>query len=216
MARPGPECTVCKHPQRALIDLAIVNLVGRDTISRRFGVGAYAVWRHAKNHLNATQRAAILQAQKPTAVDLEELRKSEAEGLVGQVIQQRARLLSLIEAALEAGDGSVAVKAEGVINTNLQLSARLLGQLINISEHRHNLLISPDYVALRGALMTALKPFPEAAAAVAAALAKLEAVTAEEMAKAAPEPLRRPEPPMIDVTPVPTPPPPPVMPKPPC
>lgn len=102
------------------------------------------------------------------------------------------------------------IAAENAVSQNLQLSARLLGQLINISEHRQSLLISPDYVALRSALVIALKPFPEAAAAVAQALSRLEATAAEEITRAT-----QPAPKVIDVTPALPPPPPPSWPPPP-
>jgi hypothetical protein len=62
--------------------------------------------------------------------------------------------------------------------------AKLLGQLVQHHEVRHtSLLISADYIRLRQALITALRPFPEAAKAVGAALAQLETEAAESIAQ---------------------------------
>jgi hypothetical protein len=210
MAKPGPRCSICSHPRVALINLALCNLVSRDVIAERFGVEPHAVWRHGRNHLTPAARAAIIQAHRPSVVDLDELKRVESESLIGQIIAQRARLKQLITECHEAGDTATVVKAESVVNQNMQLSARLLGQLINVTEHRHStLVLHPDWVAARSALMAALRPFPEAAAAVAAALGKIEAVSAADMAKAEPERPPRPEPPMLELKAAPPGPPPP-------
>ena len=115
-SKPGPACSICVHPQVALINLAICNLVSRDTIAARFNVNEFAVWRHGKNHLTPAARAALIQAHRPSVVDLDELRKTESESLIGQIVAQRARLQQLIQECHAAGDGQTMVKAEAVIN----------------------------------------------------------------------------------------------------
>ena len=44
-----------------------------------------------------------------------------------------------------------------------------------------SILISSDYLALRSAIITALKPYPDAARAVGAALAELELPAAKDI-----------------------------------
>jgi hypothetical protein len=126
--------------------------------------------------------AAILAAQKPTDIDLEALQTSESEGLLAQLVTQRARLQTHSEMATELGDVRSAVACERAITTNLELVGKLLGQLVQRHEVRStSLLVSPDYLQLRSALVTALQPFPEAARAVAHALHLLESDAAKDI-----------------------------------
>jgi hypothetical protein len=165
---------------------------GKDSIDHppnahaRFGLSKDAIHRHAANHLTPPMRAAILAAQKPSAIDLDVLRTSESEGLLAQLVVQRARLLQLGDMALDLGDVKAAVAVEGQINANVTLVAKLLGQLVqHHSVSNTNLLISPDYVRLRSALVDALRPYPDAARAVGAALHRLESDAAQGITAAA-------------------------------
>ena len=119
----GPKCSICHHERRHLIEVALTYKAPMRVIARRFEVSPHALWRHSKAHLTAAMRAAILTASKPTAVDLEALRTSEAEGLLGSLLAQRARLQQHIEAALEASSVHVAVAAEARITESLRLTA---------------------------------------------------------------------------------------------
>src|SRR6185312_16698955 len=101
----------------------------------------------------------LLSAQRPTAIDLEALRVSESEGLLHQLVAQRARLQQHAELAGQLGDVRGAISAEGAITGNLALVGKLLGQLSVTHHVKHtSLLISPDYLRLRQALVTALRP----------------------------------------------------------
>jgi hypothetical protein len=112
-----------------------------------------------------------MNAQAPTSVDLEALERSESEGLLCQLVAQRARLQAHIELASQIGDARLAIMAESRITQNLELVAKLLGQLVNRHETTHtSILLSPDYIRLRQILVETLRPYPEIAAKVAAAL----------------------------------------------
>src|SRR5262249_50703617 len=130
--------------------------------------------------------AAILAAQKPSEIDLEALQASESEGLLAQLIAQRARYQTYAESAHELGDLKEASRVERGITDNLELTAKLLGQLVQRHEVRStSILVSPDYLELRGVIVRALQPFPEAARAVGAALHCLESKAAAEITAAA-------------------------------
>jgi hypothetical protein len=175
-------------------------------LSARFGINKYSILRHAKNHLSPTQRAALLTAQRPTAIDLDVLRASEGAGLLHQLVSQRARLQQFSELAGQLGDVRGAISAEAAVTGNLALVGKLLGQLSVTHHVRHtSILISPDYLKLRAALVQALRQYPDAAKAVAAALFALESDAAKDITDAA-----KPAPVMIEhVPPAPLPPPPP-------
>jgi hypothetical protein len=105
-------------------------------------------------------RAAILVAKRPTEIDLDALRVSEAEGLLGQLVHQRARLQQHLDMAMSVGNLQGAVQAERVVLSNLETVGKLLGTL---AQHhvvtRASVLVSEDYLRLRQTLITTLRPF---------------------------------------------------------
>ena len=127
--------------------------------------------------------AAILAAQKPTVVDLEALQRGETEGMLAQLVTQRARLQQHSDLALELGNGTAAIAAERAITSNLELVAKLLGTIVQRHEMTHTsiLVISADYLQLRQSIVAALKPYPEAARAVGEALYEMEADAARDI-----------------------------------
>jgi hypothetical protein len=175
-------CTVCSSPHRHKIEIGLTHRTPLRVLARRYGVSLDAIHRHGKNHLSAQMRAAILAAQKPQAVDLEQLQRSEAEGILSQLVAQRARLQLTVEQAQEFGNIADVVKAEKAITDNLTLVAKLLGQLVQHHQVTHaSVLVSPDYLKLRQVLSEALRPFPVAALAVGKALHALEAEAAKNI-----------------------------------
>ena len=108
-----------------------------------------------------TIAAAILEAQKPSEINLEALQVSESEGLLTQLVTQRARLQTHSEIASELGDVRSAVACERAITSNLELVGKLLGQLVQRHEVRStSVLISADHLEVPAALVRALQPFP--------------------------------------------------------
>jgi hypothetical protein len=180
----GKNCRVCAHPQRHLVELGLVHRLPVRILAARFDIPKTCVFRHRRLHMSPQLIAAIAMAQRPSVVDLEQLQRSESEGLIGSLVSQRARLQMLSEMAFEAGEVSAGVAVERAITGSLELTSRLLGMIIQRHDVRTmNILISADYLQLRGAIIGALRPFPEAARAVGAALAQLETKAATDIAE---------------------------------
>jgi len=199
LSKPGAKCTVCAHERRHQIDIGLVHQVAARVLAERFGLSKDSIHRHAANHLTPAMRAAILAARKPSEIDLDALRADESEGLLAGLVGQRARLLVKADFAAELGDVKGSVAAENAILANYTLVGKLLGQLTQTIDVRHtNLLVSPDYLRLRSALVTALRPFPEAARAVGAALHRLEADAAVDITNAAAKRKGRAEPVLLE------------------
>lgn len=192
----GKPCTICGHAKRHQLEVGLTYKVPVRALAARFGVSADALQRHSQRHLSPAVRAAILTAQKPSAIDLEALQASESEGLLSQLVMQRARLQGHSEMALDLGDVRAAVAVEGAITSNLTLVAKLLGQLVQHHEvKRTSILVSADYLQLRATIVSAVRPYPEAARTVAAALHALETEAASDiMAASRPTP---PAPPVL-------------------
>jgi hypothetical protein len=178
-------CKVCAHERRHQIEIGMVHQVPFRTLGARFGLKPSTLYRHAKLHLPPQTRAAILAAQKPSEVDLEQLQRNEAEGLLSQLVTQRARLHQQAGLAAELGDVRGAVAVERAIIANLELVGRLLSQFTVHHEVTHrSVLVSADYLQLRSALLTALRPHPAAMRDVAAALHQLESAAAANITDA--------------------------------
>lgn len=121
MGKSGPTCSICKHKSRHQIEIGLAHGIAHNALARRFNVSADAVGRHAANHVSPALKAAILTAQAPSSIDLEALQVSEQEGLLSQLVHQRARLQQHVEMAVDYGDVKAAISAEGAITTNLAL-----------------------------------------------------------------------------------------------
>lgn len=182
MAKTGKACTICSHPKRHQIEIGLVHRVSQRVLARRFGCSEDALQRHRHNHLRPAIAAAILVAQRPSLVDLEALQKSESEGILSQLVTQRARLQTHSDLASELGDVRSAVACERAITGNLELVARLLGTIVQRHSTTHtNILISADYLKLRQTIVETLRGFPDAAKAVGAALYAIEADAARDI-----------------------------------
>ena len=121
------QCSICKHERRHGIEVALTYGCTYNDIARRFGCSPDATARHARNHLTAAMRAAILYARKPSEIDLEALQRTEAEGILTALIAHRARHQQYIDKALELGDIARAINADRGVIANLELTAKLLG-----------------------------------------------------------------------------------------
>ena len=171
----GTQCQVCNSPERARIELGLANRVPPRALAKRYGLHRDAIWRHGKNHMPPALKAALQRSLRPEQVDLDQLKRSESEGLMQHLVGQRGRLYALLDTCEEIGDTKAAVGTHGAITKNLSLTARLLGELQTGSQTTVNMLVtSPQYVELRAGLIRALHPFPQARRAVSAVLKDLE------------------------------------------
>lgn len=155
-------CTVCTHPERQAIDTALVAGESFRYVSERFGPSATALFRHKAEHMPA----ALTKAQGAQEA-------AQADDLLGQVRTLQTRTLAILDRAETAGDLPTALRAIGEARRNLELLARLSGELDERAQV--NILVAPEWLAMRALLFNALAPYPEAKVAVAGALATLEA-----------------------------------------
>ena len=151
-------CTVCAHPKHEQIDRALVEGVSAAEISGRYRtVGERAVRRHRSNHLPAK----LLMAEKAAEV-------AEADSLLDQVGDLQRRALAILDSAEEAGELRTALSAIREARGNLELLAKLLGEI----DERPvvNLNVSPEWLELRAVIVGALEPHPEAMSVVVGTL----------------------------------------------
>ena len=175
MGARGSSCKVCEHPDRASIELGLANGIGIRPLGKRYGLSSDSVWRHGKNHMTADLHAQLFTRGRANPADLENLKISESEGLLHNLIAVRGRLWGLMDLCEADEDYRTAASIAGRIDKNIETTARLLGDIHtgNISV-TNNVLLLPEFHALRTNIMQALRHFPEARASVAAALKQLE------------------------------------------
>lgn len=178
VTKAGQKCTVCKHRERAAIDLALARGVSVTALSRRYKVSTDSLYRHSNNHLPPQLRAKLIAGPSLEGVDLDALRETESQSLLAHLIALRNRLFASLDVAEEYRDGAMVTRTTAQLHTNLELTAKLLGDL-STGNTTTNILIAPQYVEMRVALVDALRPHPEAARAVAAVLHRIEATAAQ-------------------------------------
>ncbi len=150
-------CTVCEHPKRDEIDRALVGESSNLSVSSLFGVSESAARRHKANHLPET-----------LAKSHEADEAARGDDLLAGVRNLQERTLAILEGAEEGKDRRVALSAIREARSNLELLARLLGELND--RPQINLTIAPEWVELRALIVGALEPHPDALRAVVGAL----------------------------------------------
>jgi hypothetical protein len=130
-------------------------------IAERFGTSASALTRHKAEHIPA----AMAQARSAAEV-------AQADGLVDQLVRLRADARRIEEKAEETGDLRTALMGIRELVRILELTAKLVGELDE--RPQVNVLVAPEWLAVRSVLLEALRPYPDARQAVAARLAALE------------------------------------------
>ena len=154
-------CTACSHPQRPEIDRALVDGGTYRTIADRFGLSETALKRHKSDHLPGH----VAKAQEAKQV-------ADADDLLKQLKALRNKAISILQQAEQAGDFRTALmgirEARGCIETLMEVEGELDRREVT------NIIVNPEWVQLRSAMIVALKPYPDAAQAVAGRLAVIE------------------------------------------
>jgi hypothetical protein len=150
-------CTVCNHPDREEIDRALVAGEANTQLSSVFAVSEQALRRHKGSHLPAR----LVMAEKAQEV-------AQADDLLDQLKDLQTRTLAILEAAETTNQHRTALSAIREARSNLELLAKLLGELDE--RPQVNLTLSAEWLEMRTAILVALEPHPEALRAVVGAL----------------------------------------------
>lgn len=154
-------CTICFHPERSAIEAAIVTGESYRHIASQFNVGYKSIERHISDKHIAQE---VKQAQEF---------KEEARGLdvVKQLKSINETSLAILKESRAANENDMALKAIDRIAKQLELQAKLLG---DIDTPQVNVYLSPEWQSIRKTLLQALMPYPDAKIAVAMALSQME------------------------------------------
>ena len=150
-------CTVCSHPEREVIDRQLVEGIAFPALVAEYRVSKDALSRHKANHLPAK----LVLAEKAEEV-------AQADDLLDQVRDLQGRALAILDKAEATGELRTALSAIREARGNLELLAKLLGELSDAPQI--NLTVSPEWLELRTTIITALDPHPQARESVLRAL----------------------------------------------
>lgn len=150
-------CTICTHPEREAIDVALVNGAPNRRIASHRDVSERAVRHHKANHLPAQ----LVMAQAAEEV-------AQADTLLEQVRDLQGRAYGILDKAETAGDLRTALSAVREARGNLELLAKLLGELDE--RPQFNLNVSAEWLEVRALILDALEPHPQARESVVKAL----------------------------------------------
>jgi hypothetical protein len=184
----GSRCSICQHGSRPAIDLAIASGASKRAIAQRFKISPDAVWRHGQAHLSPEIRGALVTRLLQREGDTRRILLEEGAGVAEGLKALRGPLFGLFLAAADCGDGKAAAALSGRLHENLALVAKLTGELVpHAGVSITNILLSPDFLRMRGELMRVLARHPEARAEVAAVFRRAGLQAAAEMGAPAPK-----------------------------
>lgn len=152
-------CTVCSHPERESIDNLLIQGISIRDIAGRSNLTKSSVERH-RIHLNAK----LARAKEAREV-------AHADNLLDQVKVLQLRALNILSKAEEAEDWRAATSAIREARSCLELLGKLAGELKD--GQTVNIVISPEWIGLRAAILEALVPYPDARYSVSKAMEKL-------------------------------------------
>ena len=152
----GRTCTVCSHKDVDEINRLLLCSDSYRDIARQFGLSKDALARHKESHIPEL----LLKSQ-----DVKD--SLQADNLLTQLQEARARAIELLDMAISAGDTKVYGPPSSYlseIRQQIKLWAELEGRLA--SQPQVNILVNPEWIQLRTVIINALEPYPEARQAV--------------------------------------------------
>src|SRR5215218_8336870 len=146
-------CTVCHHECLEEINRALVEGTAFPVLVAKYRISKDALSRHKANHLPAT----LVKAQEAQEV-------ARADDLLDEVRSLQARTLTILDRAERVGDLRTALRAIKEARGNLELLAKLVGQIDERPQvHLH---LSQEWLELRATIVGALEGHQEAKEAV--------------------------------------------------
>jgi hypothetical protein len=170
-------CTVCRHPNRTLIEAARVAGCSLDATAAKYGVSRDSIFRHMR-HVPDDVR---LQYITETPIrDLAARAATEGVTLLDHFTIVRGILLQQFQLAAAVGDRNATAMLAGKLIEVLREIGKVTGELSSFAvnsltiNNSTTILNSPIFASLQANLLQALAPFPAARSAVVTALRQMD------------------------------------------
>lgn len=151
-------CSICTSPQRAEIEKALVGGEPLRDIAGRCPVSRSALHRHKQDHLPGH----LVKAHEEESI-------GQAIDVVRQLKAINGACLEILQSSRADKKHSISLKAVDRIQKQIELQARLIGELQEQGP-QVNVLVAPEWREIRVNVLQALSPFPEARNAVSKVL----------------------------------------------
>jgi len=155
------QCPVCIHPERQDIEKALLGSEKLPDIAQRFALSRWSLYRHKQRHLSQQ----LKKAQKAQEM-------LQANSLLRQILYLQSKALTILRTAEASGNLKTALAAIREARGNLELLAKLQGDLAQ--EGTINITLSPTWISLRTVILQTLEPYPEARLKIAQALGEVD------------------------------------------
>ena len=179
--KPSGKCVVCAHPERVRIELLLAGGAGQKAIGRKFGMSKDCVHRHWHGHVTEQRRASLILGPVPRQALAAQVCE-ENTSVLDNLRIVRAGLWNQYDCALEAGDRIAVALLAGKLHNNLQITAKITGELassplvqINNQQNVSVMIESPEFAQFQARLIAVLRDFPDARVAVLREFERLEA-----------------------------------------
>jgi hypothetical protein len=180
-SRRSNRCQVCRHPDKWRIELLRAGGASLDALANKFGVDRDSIWRHWHRHVSPEEKAGRL-AGLANMEHLAMKAAQEGDSVLDYLRVVRGTLLTQLSTMAVAGDSRNVAYVAGQLTKTLEAIGRVTGELgalatsqtFNVMNNVAVLQDSPVFAKLQMALLQALAPFPDARAAVVAALRALD------------------------------------------
>ena len=178
----GRRCQVSTHEQCGRIDYLLVvgageQGSGRRALAEKFGINQGSIYYHARHHISAEYRAAVLAGPFRSEEDLRQLAAEEGVSVLQNFrsIYNAHRSRWLV--ALEAGNDEAMIAHSRAMSDMLWKIGKLTQEIAPpqtfVQNNTVQIFEHPEYLNAITVLTAALRPFPEARQAAAAALRSL-------------------------------------------
>jgi len=147
---------VCAHAEATEINRQLVDQIPLDRLSKAYGVTTAALQRHKKH----------IPQQLVKAQDAKEV--AAADSLMGRVTELDRKAQDVYVRAIKAENLNAAIASVRELRGILELYAKITGELQ--AQTVNNIVIMPEWVSLRNAILRALEAYPEARQAVIGAI----------------------------------------------
>jgi hypothetical protein len=172
----GRPCVTCTHPKRYEIEKGLVEGIPYRILTEKYGPSSASLSRHRNEHLPAHLAKAHQSEQAKRLTKLEDRHAARVEGNTHQALDVVQQLRAINSACLEVlqksrddGKHSLSLQAVDRIHRQLELQAKLLGELQETGP-QVNVLVAPEWREIKVTILAALSPFPEARSAISKVL----------------------------------------------
>lgn len=157
--------SIDKHPQAPEIEAALAAGTPLLKIKARYGVHESALCRHRQRMRREQPEvfaALIASNWKVTPDEMEALRAETADGYLKNLRAHHAKLTHMFDRNFEAGNDGIAAQISAQLNKWSDQIGRTVHQIgADTIRIQQNILVMPEYVALRTAVMEELRGHPE-------------------------------------------------------